>query len=171
MSIVPLPIGKHVIGFKWVYKTKLKPDGSVERHKARLVAKGYNQQDSIDFLKTFSPVAKLVTIKVLLALAASFSWKLIQLDVNNAFLNGDLFEKVYMDTPLGHHQRQSLTSQCSKMVYLLHKSLYRLKQDSRQWYSKFSHAFIDLGFSQSKYDYSLFIKGQGSTFVALLVCR
>ncbi|KAL5757612.1 hypothetical protein ACOSP7_020223 [Xanthoceras sorbifolium] len=70
-SVVPLPLDKHTIGCKWIYKIKYKSDGSVERYRARLVAKGYTQQEGLDFVETFSPVAKLVTVKVLLALATS----------------------------------------------------------------------------------------------------
>lgn len=91
-TIMPLPPGKKSIGSKWVYKVKLKPDGTVERFKARLVAKWYNQTYGIDYLDSFSPVAKVVTVSVLLSLSTSNGWFLHQLDINNAFLHEFLDE-------------------------------------------------------------------------------
>ncbi|MCO5558622.1 hypothetical protein L7F22_012208 [Adiantum nelumboides] len=95
-DLVCLPSGKKTIGSKWVYKDKCKSDGSVERYKARLVAKGYAQTKGLDYDETFSPIAKVTSVRLVIAMANMFDWKLRQMDVNNAFLNGDLEEEIYM---------------------------------------------------------------------------
>lgn len=119
----------------------------------------------MDFLDAFSLVAKLVTVKVLLALAACFNWHLIQLNVNNAFLNGNLFAEIYIDLPLCYGSKGETSDLERKLVCKPHKSIHGLKQASRQWYSKLSQSLVQFGFTQSKYDSFLFTKGSDPSFV------
>lgn len=120
---------KKPIGCKWVFKVKLHADGSLERCKARLVAKGFNQKFGIDYLETFFPVVKMQIVRCIISLAASKKWHLHQLDVNNTFLHEDLYEEVYMTPPEGYYNPFN-------KVCRLRKSLYGLKQASRQWSAK-----------------------------------
>ncbi|KAK4399015.1 Retrovirus-related Pol polyprotein from transposon RE2 [Sesamum angolense] len=92
---------KEVIGVKWIYKTKLNADGSIQKHKARLVAKGYSQLPGIDYTETFAPVARLDTIRAFIAIAANKKWKIYQMDVKSAFLNGYIDEEIYVEQPQG----------------------------------------------------------------------
>ena len=96
-NLVPLPKGRKVVRCKWIYRTKIVADGSVDKHKARLVAKGFSQVPSIDYTKTFAPVTKINSIHLTLAIATTHDWVVHKMDVKSAFLNGDLHEKIYME--------------------------------------------------------------------------
>ena len=96
-ELTPLPKEKKVIGCKWVYKVKHNVDGSISKYKARLVAKGYSQKYGIDFEETFNPIAKMAIMRVVIVMATIKGWELQQMDVKNAFLNGELQEEVYME--------------------------------------------------------------------------
>jgi hypothetical protein len=117
-DIVPLPKGRKLVRCKWVYRSKYASNGSVERHKARLVAKGFSQVEGIDYNETFSPVAKMNSIRLALSLAASHKWEVHQMDVKSAFLHGDLQEEFYMEQPPSYvHNDSSLVCRLKKSLY------------------------------------------------------
>ncbi|GJX72276.1 ribonuclease H-like domain-containing protein [Tanacetum coccineum] len=162
-TLTDLPHGRKAIANKWLYKIKYKSSGLVDKFKARVVAKGFSQREGIDFDETFSPVVKMVTVRCLICIAVSNDWPLSQLDVNNAFLYGDLNEDIYMSLPLGFECADK------NKVCKLNKALYGLKQAPRQWNAKLTTVLVEHGFVQSKFDYSLYIKHSNDLFVALLV--
>ncbi|KAM1000143.1 hypothetical protein ACFX2A_006928 [Malus domestica] len=139
-DLVPLPNGKKAVGCRWVFTIKHKADGSIDRYKARLVAKGYTQTYGVDYQETFAHVAKLNTVRVLLSLAANQDWPLLQFDVKNAFLYGDLKKEDYMDLPLGIG-----TSLGKGVVCRLRKTLYGLKQYPRAWFGRFTSSMKEFG--------------------------
>ncbi|RVW34641.1 Retrovirus-related Pol polyprotein from transposon RE1 [Vitis vinifera] len=144
-DLVDPPKDVNIIGCKWVYKLKYKPDGSVDRYKARLVARGFNQTFGLDYFETFSPVVKAAMIRIVLTIALSYRWELRHLDVQNAFLNGDLVEQVYMAQPPSFLHPNHPNKVCK-----LKKALYGLKQSPRAWFTKLSSALLSWGFNSSR---------------------
>ncbi|RVW73210.1 Retrovirus-related Pol polyprotein from transposon RE2 [Vitis vinifera] len=162
-TLEPLPKGKRALGSQWVYRTKYFSNGDIERLKSRLVVLGNHQEVGIDYHETFSPVAKMTTMRAFLAIAASKNWELHQMDVHNAFLHGDLEEKVYMKLPPGFERSDP------NLVCRLRKSLYGLKQAPRCWFAKLVTALKGYGFLQSYSDYSLFTYTKGNVQINVLV--
>ncbi|KAL0340023.1 UNVERIFIED_CONTAM: Retrovirus-related Pol polyprotein from transposon RE1 [Sesamum radiatum] len=119
-QLTPLPVGKRAIECKFVYKTKLRADGSVERYKAQLVAKSFNQIERVDYTDSLSPMAKNVTMRLFLIVTAAHGWPLQQLEVNNTFLHGYLEEDLYMKPLEGYLVEP-------RLVCKLERSLYGLK--------------------------------------------
>ncbi|KAJ9560132.1 hypothetical protein OSB04_005292 [Centaurea solstitialis] len=142
-SLTNLPHGHKPIALKWVFKLKKDAKGNITKHKARLVAKGYVQRKGVDFDEVFAPVARLETIRVLLALAAKEGWLVHHLDVKSAFLNGDLQEEVYVTQPDGF-----VIAGKEHMVYKLNKALYGLRQAPRAWNIKLDKTLKELGFQK-----------------------
>lgn len=161
-ELVERPEHRKVIGVKWVFRTKLNADGSINKHKARLVVKGYAQIFGVDFFDTFAPVARQDTIRMLLAIAAQKRWKICQLDVKSAFLNGFLEEEIYVEKPKGF-----LVKGHKDKVYLLKKALYGLKQAPRAWYSRIDEYLSKLGFVKSLSESTLYINGDQANFIVI----
>jgi len=159
-EVVDRPKDRKIIGVKWVFRTKLNANGSINKHKARLFVKGYAQVFGVDYLNTFSPVARLDTIQLVLAIAAQNGWKVFQLDVKFAFLNGILHEEIYVEQPEGFMEQGE-----EEKVYLLKKALYGLKQAPRAWYSKIDEHLSSLGSQKSMSEATLYVKYKGDNLL------
>ncbi|XP_024192419.2 uncharacterized protein LOC112196335 [Rosa chinensis] len=152
------------IGCKWVFKTKKNLDGRIERYKARLVAKGFTQREGVDYHETFSPVSTKDAFRMIMALVAHYDMELHQMDVKTAFLNGELEEEIYMKQPQGFEEQGS-----EHMVCRLKRSIYGLKQASRQWYLKFDSVVTENGFVENSLDECIYFKVCGSKFIVLVL--
>ncbi|PNX85069.1 retrotransposon-related protein [Trifolium pratense] len=151
--LTDLPEHAKKIGVKWVYKTKLNENGEVDKYKARLVAKGYAQQFGVDYTEVFAPVARMDTVRMIVALAAQRGWIIYQLDVKSAFLHGELNEDVFVEQPRGYEKKDS-----PNKVYKLKKALYGLKQAPRSWFSRIEAYFVKEGFLKCHSEHTLFVK-------------
>ncbi|WVZ97907.1 hypothetical protein U9M48_043409 [Paspalum notatum var. saurae] len=155
-DLVEPPPNCRPIGTKWVFKNKQSENGMVVWNKARLVAQGFCQKEGIDYEKTFAPVARLEAIRILLAFAASKGFKLQQMDVKSAFLNGFIDKEVYVRQPPGFK-----SAKFPDRVYKLRKVLYGLKQAPRAWYARLKSFLVKSGFVMGSKDKTLFLLSRG----------
>ena len=161
--LTELPTGKRALLNKWVFKIKAELDGK-RMFKAWLVVKGYSQRKDIDYAEIFSPVVKLTTIRILLSIVASENLHLEQMDVKTAFLHGDLDEEIYIQQP------EEFTAPCKEhIVCQLNKSLYGLKQASKQWYKKFDSFMCKSSFHRSEKNQCCYLKKYTDSYVFLLL--
>ncbi|GJS96809.1 zinc finger, CCHC-type containing protein [Tanacetum coccineum] len=160
-TLTTLPPNQKAIGLKWVFKTKRDAKGNIIKYKARLVAKGYVQEQGIDFDEVFAPVARIETVRLILALAAYHGWQVHHLDVKSAFLHGDLKEEVYVTQPEGFVQQGN-----SGKVYKLTKALYGLRQAPRAWNVKLDQTLKSLDFKKCNLEQAVYTKrSKNSTLI------
>ena len=154
-KIVPKPEGSNIVGSKWVFRLKKDTNGNVTSHRARLVAQGFTQVHGVDFDDTFAPIARMVSIRTVLALAARLDWEIHQVDVKSAYLYGELNddEVIYMKPPPGKIK-------ICKDGYVLRllKALYGLKQSGRRWYQVLWKILGDIGLTRSEHDHAVFFR-------------
>lgn len=163
-EVVPRPRDAKVISGKWIFKTKLNKNGDLERYKARLVARGFMQKQGVDFQETYAPVAKLATVRFLLAIGIQLNFYFCHMDVVTAFLYGHLEKPVFMTAPEGVDVPDG-------MVLKLKRSLYGLKQSPKCWNNRFHEFVVGLGFRRSEADYCLYVRidSRGTVYLLLYV--
>ena len=146
-ELAPRPEGVHVISTKWIFRNKTNEDGEIIQNKSRLVAQGYTQVEGVDFDESFAPVARLKSIHILMSIACTMNFKLYQMYVKCAFLNGYLNEEVFVEQPKGFKDPHF-----SNHVLRLKKALYGLKQAPRAWYDRLTQYLLDRGFKRGYAD-------------------
>jgi hypothetical protein len=163
-EIVPRPKNKDVVSSRWLFKIKHVVDGSIEKYKAIFVTRGFSHKEGIDYEETFTPMARYTLIKTIIALAAKMKWKLHQINVKIAFLNGAIEEEVYIEKPQGFEVEDRKSHVCR-----LKKALYRLKQAPRAWYGHIDSFLTILGFTKSKADSNIYFKIMNNKPIILLL--
>jgi hypothetical protein len=139
------------VNSKWIYKIKHAVDGSVNKYKARFVARGLSQVEGVDYDETFSPVARYTSIRTIISLVTSMSWKVHHMDVKTNFLNGEIEEEVYIEKPKGFMIHDKKSHMC-----MLKKTLYGIKKTPCAWYEKMNGFLMSLGFNKSVVDPNLY---------------
>ncbi|GJZ36270.1 retrovirus-related pol polyprotein from transposon TNT 1-94 [Tanacetum coccineum] len=163
-ELVPQPRNMTIIGTKWVFSNKLDKNGIVSQNKARLVAQSYNQQEGIDYDETYALVARLESIRILLAYAYALDFKLFQMDVKSAFLNGLINEEVYVAQPSGF-----IDFEKSDHVYKFKNALYGLKQAPKAWYERLKAFLIKHEYKMGMVDNTLFTKKKSSNLIIVQI--
>nr|GEV73002.1 copia protein [Tanacetum cinerariifolium] len=163
-ELVPNPMDTTIIGTKWVDRNKLDENGVVTRNKDRLVVQGYNSQEGIDYDETYAPVARLESIRILLAHACALDFKLYQMDMKSAFLNGFINEEVYVTQPLGF-----IDFVKPNYVYKLKKAHYGLKQAPKSCYDRLKAFLIKHDYSMGMVDNTLFTKKKDSNLIIVQI--
>ncbi|GJX41846.1 retrovirus-related pol polyprotein from transposon TNT 1-94 [Tanacetum coccineum] len=163
-ELVPQPKNMKIIGTKWVFRNKLDENGIISQNKARLVAQGYNQQEGIDYDETYASVARLESIRILLAYACALDFKLFQMDVKSAFLNGFINEDVYVAQSLGF-----IDFKKPNHVYKLKKALYDFKQAPKAWYDRLKAFLIKHEYKMGMVDKTLFTKKKSLNLIIVQI--
>lgn len=149
-----VPAGRRLVSCKWVFKIKYNPDGTIDKYKARLVARGFTQVENIDFQETFAPTMRFESLRLLFAIAILYGLMIHQLDVDNAYLNSDLWDEIYMVFPEG----LTITPNMKGKALQLLKGLFGLKQSARIWNEKFEAAVKKIGFKSISSDKCIYIR-------------
>src|ERR1700675_1041395 len=165
-TVVKRPENTNVVDSKWVFRIKKNSAGEIEKYKARLVARGFTQIHGVDYYETFAPVAKLASVRTILAIAARNNWEVDVFDFHGAYLNGKLEdgEDIYMEQPPEYE-----TADCDAFVLKLKKALYGLKQGGRKWYDTLCRTLAKLGLRRAEADYGVFYVHIGEDIILLAI--